>query len=199
MSAHRILLAGSAALVVAGGAWALTQQPQEQPTPEQMMEYFAKISAPGEEHRALAPIVGEFRASGTFWMDPSAPPITSEGRSVNTWTLGGRYVRMDYTGDFMDQPFTGVGYMGFDNITRRYQSTWMDSMSTAIMFMEGDMDAATRTLTWRSEMVDPMTGQKMKVRETLRIESPDRHVLEWFQAYPGAEEMKSMQIVYTRK
>jgi len=198
MRIARVSIAVASLLSLAGAsAWALLGQPEM--SPEEMMKYYEKVGAPGPHHAVLNAVVGEFDAKGAFWMDPSAPPVTSGGHSANVWVLGGRYIQMKYEGDFMEQQFTGIGYLGYDNMTKRYQSTWMDSMSTLIMFMQGDMDEATKTITWKGKMPDPITGQTMLVRETLRIASPDRHVIEWFQAYPDSEETKTMEIVYTRR
>ena len=37
----------------------------------------------------------------------------------------------------MGKTFEGVGLTGYDNQTKKYTSTWMDSMSTTLHVMEG--------------------------------------------------------------
>lgn len=164
-----------------------------------MMEAWQKAATPGPQHRQLAEhFAGTWDTKQTMWMDPSAPPMTSTGRSVNTAVLGGRHVRMDFTGEFMGQPFEGVGYSSYDNVKGKYVGSWMDSMSTGQFMAEGDYDAASKTYTYRGEMADPMKpGTMTPVREVVRVLDNDRHVMEFYETHDG-QERKSMQIEYTR-
>ena len=163
-------------------------------------------ASPGEEAFSQAAIIaccsgdmaGTWNAKQTVWMDPSAPPMTSTGKAVNTPVFGGRHIRMDYTGQFMGQPFEGVGYTGHDNVTGRYVSTWMDSMSTGAFRAEGEYDAATSSYTFRGEMADPMRdGAVTQVREVVRVVDSDRHVMEMYETHDG-QERKTMEIEFTR-
>lgn len=176
-----------------GGAAQMDAQAQA------MMDAWQKAATPGPQHRQLAEhFAGTWTTKSTVWMDPSAPPMHETGRSVNTTVLGGRQLRMDFSGQFMGQPFEGIGYTGYDNVRGRYVGSWMDSMSTGQFMAEGDYDPATRTYTFRGEMADPMRpGKTMAVREVVRIVDNDHHVMEWYEMHDGAER-KSMQIDYTR-
>jgi hypothetical protein len=39
---------------------------------------------------------------------------------------------------------------------------------------------------------------EIKARQTVRLESPDRHVMEWHESHDG-KETRTMEIVYSRK
>ena len=56
--------------------------------------------------------------------------------------LGGRFLEERVQSSFMGQPFSGIGYTGYDNVKKKYVSTWMDNMGTMIMVMEGTPDPA---------------------------------------------------------
>jgi hypothetical protein len=43
--------------------------------------------------------------------------------------MGGRFLGQRYTGSMMSAPFEGVGYTGYDNVTKKYWGTWIDRMS----------------------------------------------------------------------
>lgn len=189
----------AALLCAAGPIAAQDAAPQPDPQMQAMMEAWQKAATPGPQHRQLAEhFAGTWDTKQTVWMDPSAPPMSSTGRSVHTPVLGGRHLRMDFKGEFMGQPFEGVGYSSYDNVRGKYVGSWMDSMSTGQFMAEGDYDAATRSYTFRGEMPDPMRpGQSLPVREVVRIVDNDRHVMEWYETHDGAER-KSMQIEYTR-
>ena len=97
------------------------------------MEAMMKAGTPGEAHKQLAPLVGTWNVVVKMFPQPGAPAQESKGTAVNKWVLGGRWVQENFTGKFMNMPFTGIGYTGYDNIKKQYTGTWMDNMSTATM------------------------------------------------------------------
>lgn len=169
------------------------------PTPEQkaQMDAMMKAITPGEAHKKLEPFVGTFEVKVTTWMDPAAPPQQSTGTSVNTWALGGRYVEERFTGAFMGQPFSGIGYSGYDNIRKQYISTWMDSMSTAPMISTGSLEG--NVMSGVSSMDDPLTGKSQQVKEKTTIVDNDHHVMEMWSPGPDGKMYKMMEITYSRK
>lgn len=164
-----------------------------------MMEAWMKAGTPGPQHQQLAEhFVGDWNAKQSMWMDPSAPPTIQTATSSSKAVLGGRQIRDDYSGTFMGQPFQGIGYTGYDNVTGRYTSTWTDSMSTGTMLAYGDYDPASKTYTFKSDMPDPMhDGVKIPIRMAIRIEGTDRHVFDMYETRDG-KEARTMQIEYTR-
>ena len=164
-----------------------------------MMEAWQKASTPGPQHKQLADqFVGTWDTKMTAWMDPSAPPVVETGKSVNTAVFGGRQVRMDFTGQFMGQPFEGVGFSGYDNVRGKYTGTWTDNMSTGVMMSSGDYDPATKTYTFHAQMPDMMKpGATIPIRETLRIIDADHHVMEMYEP-KGGKEVKTMSLEYSR-
>jgi hypothetical protein len=173
--------------------------PQMSPEQQAMMEAWQKASTPNERHKQLlAEFEGTWDAKMTAWMDPSAPPMVESGKSVNSAMFGGRQLRMDYTGTFMGQPFEGLGYTGYNNVTGKYFSTWSDNMSTGLFVAEGDYDPAAKVYTYRAQMPDPMkAGTMIPVRETMRFADKDHALFEMYETREG-KEMKTMQIEYTR-
>ena len=48
--------------------------------------------------------------------------------------LDGRYIKVDVAGDMPGMgPFTGFGLTGFDNVSKKFVSTWVDNMGTGMM------------------------------------------------------------------
>lgn len=169
------------------------------PEMKAMMEAWQKASTPGPQHKQLAEhFVGTWNTKQTMWMDPSAPPMTETGKAVSTAIMGGRHIRMDFTSQWMGQPFEGVALTGYDNVRGKYVGHWIDNMSTGQFLAEGDYDAAANTYTFHGEMPDPMRpGKTTKVREVIRIVDADHHVMEWYESHDG-KERKSMVIEYAR-
>lgn len=186
-------------LCLAAGSMFAQEQKKEDPAAQAAaMEAYMKAIMPGPSHKMLDQLVGTWDAKLSMWESASAEALSSSGVSENKWILGGRYLEQRFTGSFMGMPFEGIGYNGYDNVTKQFWGTWMDNMSTGVMLSNGNSSDGK---TWRmtTKMSDPMTGQVASGDETMVIESPDRHVVEMWAAGPDGKKFKMMQIIYTRK
>lgn len=65
-------------------------------SPEDMMAAMAKMGEPGEHHKELGEMVGNWHAKTSFVMDPSAPPMEGEGEMSVKWVLGGRFLQSNF-------------------------------------------------------------------------------------------------------
>lgn len=188
------------ALILFAGSFVVAEEKADEGgvpgmTPE-MMAKWAEMASPNEHHKALEGMIGTWSASTRWWPAPGAEPMASTGTCTNSWVLGGRWVRTDYTGEMMGRPFEGIGYMGYDNFKKKYISTWMDNMSTAVLIAEGEMKDGVCTLT--AEFDDVITGEKKSMREVFKVIDEDRHVMEMYGPAPDGTEFKMMVIEYTR-
>ena len=200
MNAHR-RLAFCLALALAAplAAQDAAQPPKMTPEQQAMMDAWVAAGKPGSEHEQLKGMVGRWDAATSMWMDPSAPPEQSKGTEVSEAIYGGRYVRSTFNGNWAGEAFEGTAISGYDNVRKKYHVTWFDSMSTAIYTAYVDYDAATKSYTYHGEMPDPAAGGAMiKVRQVVRVDSPDAHTMTWYETRAGAPEAKTMEIVYTR-
>jgi hypothetical protein len=197
-----LLVAVSVALIsVASPTAAQTKQPAATMSKEQqaMMDAMMKAMTPGENHKLLASLVGEWTFVNRMWMDPAAPPTESNGTSTYTMILGGRYLQGEHKGVFSGMPFEGLGVTGYDNLGRQFVASWIDNFGTGIMYMTGKYDPATKAFTFITSMDDPMKpGTKIKVRQVLKLLDRDKHVMEWYEIR-GGKERRTMEIVYARK
>jgi hypothetical protein len=169
------------------------------PDQKAMLEAMQKAATPGEAHKKLEAVVGTFDVKVTMWMDPGKPPAESTGTAENKWALGNRYVEERFEGTFMGQPFSGIGYTGYDNVKKKYVSTWMDTASTGIMLTTGSGDASGKTMNMSGTMDDPMTGKPQDFTEKMTVADNDHHMLEMWGAGPDGKNYKMMEIQYTRK
>ena len=192
-------LALAATLAVSLVAPAGAQDKKKAADEKAAMEAWQKAMTPGEGQKKLEPLVGSFDVKVQTWMDPSKPPDESTGTSVNTWVLGDRFVQMKYDGVFLGAPFNGIGYTGFDNVSKKYVSTWMDTASTSVLNMSGSYDKAGKVLTMTGKTDDFTTGKTTTVRSTTTMPSNDEMRWEMFAPGPDGKEVKMMEIVYTRK
>ena len=158
-----------------------------------------KISAPSRAHKRLDVFAGVWAARMSLWMDPAEPPAISEGTFEQKWILDGRFLQQTYQGELMGRPFSGIGYLGYDNYLKKYISTWMDSAGTTIYTRTGWFDSEGRTLTLTGEVDDYVRGKSVPVRDRLTIVSPAEFVLETWEPGPDGGDYKVMEVRYTRK
>src|SRR5437660_5138667 len=174
---------------------------------EKMMQQMMELSKLNENHKLLAGLDGTWNYTIKMWMnpDPNAKPQESKGTATRKSIMEGRYFVMDVTGQ-MQMPgadgkmknttFKGMGTEGYDNVKKKFVSSWIDNMGTGIEFSEGTYNPATKTLTYTSEM-EPAPGMKSQVREVIKIADNNHMTLEWYENQGGGEK-KTMEIAYTR-
>jgi hypothetical protein len=163
------------------------------------MDAMMKAASPGKQHKQLASMAGTFDAKVKMYNAPGAPAQESTGTLENKSILGGRQLEAHYEGTMMGQPFTGTGMTGYDNVTKKYVSTWADTMTTGIMMMSGVAGKTPNTIMMKGSMADPMTGKNMPIQEKLTITDADHQTLEMWGPAPDGKNFKMMEIVYTRK
>jgi Protein of unknown function (DUF1579) len=186
-------------VVVSSSLVMATEKKQErQVNPDAMMETYKKLAMPSEPHKQFANLAGSWRTRTKSWMEPQKPPMESDGSCEQKMLLEGRFLQQECTGDMMGQPFRGIGVMGYDNHTRKYVSTWMDSMGTGIFFMEGNGSADGKTITQKGEYDDPIEGH-MKLRGVTKIVDNNTEIFEMYGTNKNGQETKMMEITYTRK
>jgi Protein of unknown function (DUF1579) len=188
-----------AGALVAGLALASEKAEKFDPEMEEIMKKAEAAPTPGPAHQVLEPLVGEWDAEVKTWMDPDAPPTISKGTAKSTWALKGRFVQQEFSGEFMGQPFHGIGFTGYDNVRQKYRSVWIDDMSTTIVTSEGDAEGDGKVITLGGDYACAMTGEKHKpTSQIYRILSRDKHVFEMHDPARGANS-KVMEITYIRR
>lgn len=162
------------------------------------MKAMMAYSTPGDIHKMLAKSVGNWTADISMWMAPGGSPMKSTGEMKNEMILGGRYLKGTNTGNFMGQPFEGIGITAYDNAKKMFINTWIDNMGTGVMTLSGTWDASTNSVNLSGTMVDPASGKDVPVREVLKMTDDNHQTLEMF-ANMGGKEFKTMEIQFTRK
>jgi len=151
--------------------------------------------------------VGAWAYSVKWWMSPDAAPSESTGTSLARAVMGGRYIVTDHTGKMqtpgpdgkvMDMEFKGMAVEGYDNVKKKFVSSWIDNMGTGIMNSQGTYDAGTKTFTYLAEY-EPMPGMKTRMRQLIKVTDKDHRTMAFFEDRGTGKEVKTMEIKYTRK
>ncbi|HMQ68984.1 MAG TPA: DUF1579 domain-containing protein [Ignavibacteria bacterium] len=162
------------------------------------MKAWTEYMTPGPVHEMLAESNGEWTEDISFWMDPTAPPMKASGTAVNKMILGGRYQMSNSTAEMMGMPFEGMNIVGYDNARKIFQSTWIDNFGTGTSYSEGTWDEDSKSIEFKGNSYDPMTGTNKNIKQIFKIIDSDHQSLEMYLVEDG-KETKTMEIMFTRK
>ena len=185
-------------ILMASPAPAKEKKQAKQMDMQAVMDTYTKLATPGQPHKQLASMAGSWNTKTKSWMEPDKPPMEESGTCEQKMVLDGRFLQAECTGNMMGQSFTGVGVTGYDNHTKKYVSTWMDSMGTALYFMEGTGSADGKTITQKGHYDDPIEGS-MKLRSVTKMVDNNTEIFEMYGTGKNGKERKMMEISYTRK
>ena len=166
-----------------------------------MMEAYVKMSAPGDAHKKLEPMIGEWESHTKIFMaGPGGPAMESKGTTTNKWVLNGRFVLTEHKGMMMGMDHEGIGLTGYDTIRNMYVGAWADNVNSFLLTMKGTVDHKTgKVFTMYGEMDEPMLKVYGRwVKYVTRIIDNDKHVFEIYDLH-AAEDYKVLEITYTRK
>lgn len=176
-----------------------------QPNDAEMMKQMMELAKLNENHKLLGEFVGNWSYAMKMWMAPGAPPSESKGSAVCKAIMDGRYFVSENNGTFKmpgpdgktkEMNFKGIATDAYDNVKKKFVSSWLDNMGTGIYLSEGTYDAVTKTFTYTSEM-EMVPGAKSKVRQTIKVTDADHRTFEFFEDR-GTGETKTMEINFTR-
>ena len=155
----------------------------------------------GKMHEHLAKSVGTWHGKNTLWMYPGAQPAKSESTTTIKPMLDGRYLQCEMSGDMPGMgPYSGFALYGFDNVSQKFVSTWVDNCGTGMAHGTGDLSGDGKTLTWNYAYNCPITKKPTALREVETWAGADARKLEIFGIDPkSGKEFKMMEIELTRK
>lgn len=179
--------------------FAINEKVGMDPKQAEIMNAWQEASSPGAEHIMLKGLVGEWKVATKSWQSEGSVPEENVGSSTFKSILGGRFIQQDFKGRMMGQPYEGTGMMGYNNVTKKFESTWHDSMSTASMHLEGTFDPSTKMISEAGEFQCPVKKINQKMRSEFKF--IDKNNVTFAMYMPdmvSGKEMKGMEQLYKR-
>jgi len=173
-------------------------QEKKQMSQQDMMAQMMKYAMPTKEHDFLKSCVGDWDVEVKSWMKPGDEPAMSKGTMKGELFFDGRYVKCNFDGMMMAQPFKGMQIIGYDLFQKKYVGFWIDNMSTNFYLSSGTLDASGKVLTETGMRPDPMAGAMKKVK-IVTTHMDGKFKYEMFRTEPDGKEFKSMELMYSRK
>lgn len=198
MKVRRIAVATLIVAGLLGAGFAVSEEVKKSKEQAAMEEAWMKSSQPGEHHRHLKQLAGRWKLEVKNWFaDPAGPPEITQGTANVAMIMGDRYLREEVKGEMAEGLFEGMGVTGYDNVKKKYVSTWVDNMGSGIMVSEGACEGG-RVFNWTGKQTDPMTGKESTSRMVSRIVDDSKHIFEMYGKSPDGKEFKMLEITYTR-
>jgi hypothetical protein len=177
------------------------EEPYVAPDSAAMMKAWMENATPGDMHKVMASTDGTWECDVTHWMTAGAPPSPASKSTASYKTvLNGLYQEGVFKGDMMGMAFEGRSVMGYDNVKKKFVSTWYDNMGSGLMLMDGNYDPATKTFTFAGTATNPLTKKDCNMREIVKIVDDNTQHMELYGPDPMTnKEYKTMEIVMKRK
>jgi hypothetical protein len=199
-----ILKVAVSTLLVLGGLVAgrtLPQDEQEDQKMKEMMEAWEKAATPGEQHKALAALAGKWEQKGQF--ESMFGKATWTGTTTYRPILGGRFIVAEGSakmeGDGMPPTdFQTFQIIGYDNVSQKYQTVWLDSMGTMMYFSPGTAEESGK-ISYEAPMRDSMSPEGRPFKVVVIPQGPDKQTVElWDSKADQKTLVKEGTIVETR-
>jgi hypothetical protein len=156
-----------------------------------------QLALPGNEHKRLEALVGDWRLDAEFRVSPAAKWEKTAGRASYKKILGGRFVTEEASIDLMGNQFEWMGIYGYDLRALKYTAVWVDNGDTGIERAEGTMDDAGKTLVLSGEQAGPGRGTQ-PYKWVMTFDEPGRFTIETRIVGQGGAEFANLRMVATR-
>jgi hypothetical protein len=178
--------------------------PQDQHLPpgwtEADMKAYAEACTPGKMHELLAKDIGTWSGQNTMWMAPSSEPMKTTCTSKFSKMLDGRFVKCEMSGEMPGMgPYNGFAIYGYDNVSKKFVSSWIDNCGTGIAQGTGELSPDGKTMTWNFTFNCPIQKKLVTMREIDKMTSDTTKTIEMYTQDPKTgKEYQCMKLDLTK-
>jgi hypothetical protein len=157
----------------------------------------AHASSLDPQHRELATLAGTWSVKQSFWKAPGQAAKIDQGTADLAMVLNQRHLRQTlHIADGTN--FEGLGYIGYDNVSGEFFSTWMDVNFPGLIVAHGGFDGTAKAYVFRGSMASSTRGAAdIPVKEIMTITDHDHFKYEYFETRNGLE-LLTVRLEYSR-
>ena len=168
---------------------------------QQDMEACILAATPGKMHEHLAKSIGTWQVKCLTWMPGASQPMESESTMTVSPMMDGRYIKKELSGEMPGMgPYNGFGINGFNNVTQKFTSIWIDNQGTGIANGTGELASDGKTTNWKLVGQCPIQKGPVTLRQIETITGENTRTMEMFGPDPKTgKEGQMMRLEMTRK
>jgi hypothetical protein len=171
---------------------------------------FVRRGMPGAGHAAVASLAGTWRVRyevyGTLGRSGNEPPIVSDDiRTRREWVGDGRFLEDTTEGTLMGAPYWRKGWLGYNNMERRFEWVTIDAVNSALMTYAAAPSSAlslpiimTGLFTDQGVAGEESAGKRVGMKTVIHIDGNERHRIDLYFTRPGKKETLAVRAVYSR-
>jgi hypothetical protein len=191
------------AATLAAAGWVVAQDEQavegSEEAAERAMQALAAAAEPSEHHEHLSVREGAWTARARFIPPDGSEPIDSRTDVQSEMIMGGRFLKSVHNGELLGRRLLGLGFDGYDNVTKQHQSLWFDNLGTAMLYMTGTCSQEGNRVTTYGEMTDPETGELKQLEAVTTVRNSRLYTFEMSEKSADGEYVKTFEVVFTKK
>lgn len=153
-------------------------------------------SRPVRQHAELQKLVGEYTTLSKLAVG-DMDPLESAGTAKVSAMLDGRFVALEEVGETMGLPTRSFKLFGFNSESKKYESLWTYTRSTAMMTLVGTGDEDARSFTLEGGY-DEADGRSL-YRITFKRTGEGTFVLTMAALASDNTAVATLETTYTRK
>lgn len=164
----------------------------------EMMARAKRYTEPSEHHELLKRFLGTWDTATRITMAGMGGEA-EKGTTTFEWLVEGRWLRGSTTGTMMGIPLQSFLVLGYDNFKMSYVTAMVNSVDTALVTAEGDLDPGGKVLLLYGTLDEYLTGEHDKmVKYVWRFVSDDEIVLEVHDLPIGEHNTQVLELRYLR-
>ena len=168
---------------------------------KKMMELWKKYTCPGEKHKHIEYFVGEWESIIKSWPEPGKKfGVRTQEIKVESF-FDGRFTKAHIKTDASDvgMLLETIVINGYDNYKQEFFSITLSKQRTDFYLNTGKLDKTGKIRTDTTVRTDIFTGEEYRVKAITTIINRNKYTYEYYNIDPEGNEIKRMDITYTRK
>ncbi|MES2856933.1 MAG: DUF1579 family protein, partial [Bdellovibrionota bacterium] len=92
-----------------------------------------------------------------------------------------------------------MGIIGYDNVEKKFETVWLDTMTTGMTAGSGEFDAKKKAIKETGDYSCPITEVQREYRSEFTLKDKNKMVYAMYgKGLDGSPEFKQMEMTYTR-
>ncbi len=164
---------------------------------DEAAKLYKELNTPGEEHAMLGEYEGKWKSEVTSFI-PGMGESTSTANGEARLILGGRFLEIKSTGEYMGQMVESISILGFDKRFKKFTLDGYDTMGTYGTHSEGEYDKGKNIITYKGKNYEPLMKAYIDYTFKFYLTSKDEFSYELFFHMPDGSDMKLFEVKNTR-